>query len=256
MIIDTHSHIYMDEDYPDDKAEVVERLKTAGVGKVILPNVDLSTIPQMHALADTDPDLFSCAMGLHPTEVKEDWQSVLDEMFAYLTQRKYCALGEIGIDLYWEDDFKEIQIKAFEQQVDVAIQNDLPIIIHQRKALDECTASLKKFDKSKLHGVFHCFTGNIHEAEQMMKLGDFVLGIGGVVTFKNAGVAAAVKDIPLDRIVLETDAPYLAPVPKRGQRNETAFIAYTAAKVAEIKEMDVDAVADATSKTAIDMFGL
>lgn len=256
MIIDTHSHIYLDEDFAEDKAEVVERLKQAGVGKVILPNVDASTIPQMLALYNTDRSLFFPTMGLHPTEVKDDYKSVLaDTIYPNITS-EMVAVGEIGIDLYWEQDKLAEQTDAFEMQVGWAIEKNLPIIIHQRSALRETLDSLRKFDKSKLRGVFHCFGGTVEEANVILDSGDFVLGIGGVLTYKKSEISKCMPDIPLDRVVVETDAPYLAPTPNRGKRNETSFIVHTVQKMADLTGRTFDEVAETTTRNAERIFGI
>lgn len=254
MIIDTHSHIYLDEDFAEDKAEVVERLKQAGVGKVILPNVDASTISQMLELYRSDTSLFFPTMGLHPTEVKEDYKSVLADVIYPNISNDMVAIGEIGIDLYWEQDKLTEQIDAFETQVDWAIAKGLPIIIHQRSALQETLTSLRRFDKSKLRGVFHCFGGTLDEANVILDSGDFVLGIGGVLTYKKSDISKCMSDIPLDRVVVETDAPYLAPTPNRGKRNETAFIVHTVQKMADLTGKTFDEIAEITTRNAERIF--
>lgn len=253
VLIDTHSHIYED-DFNDDRDDVISRLLQNNVKKVLLPNIDLPSLPKMLALEKQDPVLFSSMNGLHPTSVKEDYRAQLDALYPSFSQHNYCAVGEIGLDFYWDRTFEKEQIIVFEEQVDWAIQMDLPLALHVRKALPEIIASLKKFDKCKLHGVFHSFSGSYEMSKEIERLGDFYFGINGVVTFKNAGVAEVVKKLPLERILLETDCPYLTPVPFRGKRNETSYVIYVAEKIASVKEISIDDVADQTTQNAKDLF--
>ena len=253
ILIDTHSHIYED-DFNEDRNEAISRLLSNNVKKVLLPNIDLDSLPKMLALEQTDPTLFSSMIGLHPTSVNEDYKTQLSALYESSLHHNYCAIGAIGLDFYWDRTFEKEQIIAFEEQVDWAIQKDLPLALHVRKALPETIASLKKFDKNKLHGVFHSFSGSYEMSQEITRIGDFCYGINGVVTFKNAGVAEVVKNIPLDRIVLETDCPYLTPVPYRGKRNETSYIKYIAEKIASIKEVSVEEVARQTTKNAMELF--
>ena len=253
-LIDTHSHIYLKEDFGEDLELVVERLKQAGVEHVFLPNIDSSTIDEMHELEAAEPGRFHALMGLHPTSVKENFREELDVVARCLKERDYCGVGEIGIDLYWDKTFVNEQIEAFETQIDWAISKSLPIVIHCREAFAEVVASLRRFDKTKLRGIFHSFGGSADDAEVISSLGDFWLGINGVVTFKKSTLPDVLENVPLDRLVLETDSPYLTPVPHRGKRNETAYIVHTAQKIAEIKGVSVELVAQCTTQNAKKIF--
>lgn len=253
-LIDTHSHVYED-DFDEDRNLVISRLKERGVCKVFLPNIDSASIPKMLDLENLDPSLFRAMIGLHPTSVAENWKTELDIEAAHLQKRKFCAIGEIGIDLYWDRTFIDEQISVFETQVDWAVTHDLPIVIHARKSFEEITHSLRKFDKNKLRGIFHSFSGSIEMANDIFKLGDFYLGLNGVITFKNAGVAKTISELPLTKLVLETDSPYLTPVPFRGTRNESSYVYYVAEKLSQIKECTIDSVAEATTANAEQLFG-
>ncbi len=254
-MIDTHSHLYEDE-FKDDRAEAVERLLAAGVHKVLLPNIDVESWSKMVALEDSNPQLFSSMIGLHPTSVTEHYKDDLATLKATIGQRKYVAVGEIGLDYYWDRTFYAEQQDAFREQVGWAIDLGLPVALHVRKAMDETIAVLEQFDKSDLRGVFHSFSGTIEMSREIARLGDFYYGINGVVTFKNAGIAEVVKELPLERLLLETDCPYLTPVPFRGKRNETSYVVYVAQKIAEVKGISVEEVAEATTRNAERLFGL
>lgn len=253
-LIDTHSHIYLKEDFGEDLELVVERLKQAGVEHVFLPNIDSSTIDEMHELEAAEPGRFHALMGLHPTSVKENFREELDVVAHCLKERDYCGVGEIGIDLYWDKTFVNEQIEAFETQVDWAISKSLPIVIHCREAFAEVVASLRRFDKTKLRGIFHSFGGSAVDAEVISSLGKFWLGINGVVTFKKSSLPEVIANVPLERLVLETDSPYLTPVPHRGKRNESAYIVYVAQKIAEVKGVECSLVAKQTSLNAMEIF--
>lgn len=255
FLIDTHSHLYEPE-FDDDRNEAIERLQSVGVSKVLLPNINEESIQRMLSLEKNNPLLFRSMMGLHPTEVRKDYKNVLERMSKILDSHDYCAIGEIGLDFYWDKTFEKEQTDAFEIQVDWAVKRNLPVALHVRKAMNQVIESLKKFDKEKLYGVFHSFSGSAEMAHEISQLGNFYYGINGVVTFKNAGVAEVVKTIPLDRIVLETDCPYLTPVPYRGQRNETSYVKYVAEKIAIVKEIEIEEVASVTTKNAERLFGL
>ncbi len=254
-MIDTHSHLYEDE-FNDDRAEAIGRLLTNGVHKVLLPNIDVESMPKMTALEDSNPQLFSSMVGLHPTSVTAHYKEDLATLKATIGQRRYIAVGEIGLDYYWDRTFYTEQQDAFRKQVGWAVDLILPVALHVRKAMDETIAVLKQFDKEKLHGVFHSFSGTIEMAREIARLGDFYYGINGVVTFKNAGIAEVVKDLPLERLLLETDCPYLTPVPFRGKRNETSYVVYVAQKIAEIKGITIDEVAEITTRNAEQLFGV
>ena len=253
-LTDTHSHLYEDE-FKEDRDEVIQRLKEKHVTQVYLPNIDNESIDKMLQLYRSDKQLFHIMMGLHPTSVKEDYKEMVDLIWGRLSEEEIYAIGEIGIDLYWDKTYLKEQTEAFEIQVDWAVRQGYPIVIHTRKAFEETFHSLKKFDKNKLRGIFHCYSGSKEIAEEIFKIGDFSIGVGGVLTFKNAGLAQVVKEIPLEKIVLETDCPYLTPAPYRGQRNESSYVYYVAEKLAEIKGVSLEEIAEATTRNARNIFG-
>ncbi|MBP5457921.1 MAG: TatD family hydrolase [Paludibacteraceae bacterium] len=254
-LTDTHTHLYEPE-FAEDREEVITRLKENQVTRVLLPNIDSASIEPMHTLADRHPELFHCMMGLHPTNVNENYRAELDLVESWLKKRHYCAIGEIGMDLYWDEQYKEEQAIAFETQIALSIEHNLPIDIHCRKAFEETAASIRKFKGKGVRGVFHSFTGTKEEAEAIFELGEFLLGINGIVTFKKAEIAHTLESIPMEKILLETDAPYLAPVPHRGKRNESSYLLHIAEKIAEIKGISVEEVAKTTTKNAINAFSL
>lgn len=252
-MIDTHSHLYLEE-FDDDRFEVVERAKAAGVKHLVLPNVDIETIPPLFATKKQFPEYCSLAMGLHPTSVGEGYKKDLSAIEKLLPEEEFVAIGEVGIDLYWDKTFIKEQIVAFEQQLQWATDLHLPVIIHNREATDEIFSSLRKFE-GKVDGVFHCFSGNEYEAKTMLDFG-FKLGINGVVTFKKSTLPQVLKQLSLNDLLMETDMPYLAPVPYRGKRNESAFMQQTALKLSEIFETDIAEVKRVTTKNAITLFHL
>lgn len=255
MLIDTHTHLYLDEFSPDNDA-AVERAIAAGVEKMIFPNVDLSTIAPMMALAARHPGNIYMAMGLHPTEIKETWEDDLEHLLSCFSEYpdKFIAVGEIGIDLYWDKSFWLEQMTALQRQFETANELGLPVIIHCRDGLAEV---LEVLDRGVVpRGVFHSFGGTVEEVIEIRKRGDFYFGINGIVTFKNSRLKEVLPQIGLDRILLETDAPYLAPVPHRGKRNESAFLVHTAAFVAQALGLPIEEVAIATSVNAATLFGL
>ncbi len=259
MIVDTHSHLYLPE-FDDDAAgsHAVERAIAAGVEKIILPNVDLNTIEPLHNLCDRFPRNLYPAMGLHPTELSDDPAAQVDRIEELLTtpgHRRYVAVGEIGMDLYWDKSREKEQAEVFRRQAMLAVKLGLPVIIHCREALPqtlEVLASLPEVPR----GVFHSFTGTAEDVEAIRAVGDFYFGINGIVTFKKSTLPATLPVIGIDRILLETDAPYLAPVPYRGKRNESAYITHTAAAVAAALGMTVEQVEDITTANAINLFSL
>ena len=253
-LIDTHTHIY-DHQFSLDRKETVERALNSGVKIMLLPNVDASTIAPMLELHEQYPDCTRVMMGLQPEEVKEDYKQVLDLMQKELEKGIYVGVGEIGLDFYWDATFEKEQLDAFETQLDWAKQLGLPLSIHCRNAFDKMVKILEHRQDGGLHGIMHCFTGTEEEAEVYLELG-FHLGLGGVTTYKNCGVKDYLPNLPLDRIVLETDAPYLAPVPCRGKRNEPAFLFHTAQKIAEILQISLEYLAEVTSENARTLFGL
>ena len=252
-LIDTHTHVY-DHQFSLDRNEAMQRAIDAGVGMMLLPNVDASTIAPMLELLDQYPDCTRVMMGLQPEEVKEDYRIVLGQMEKELERGVYVGVGEVGLDFYWDSTFENEQLDAFEIQLDWAKQLHLPLSIHCRNAFDKMVKILEKKQDGGLHGIMHCFTGTEEEAKVYLELG-FHLGLGGVTTYKNCGVKEYLPNLPLERIVLETDAPYLAPVPCRGKRNEPAFLVYTAQKIAEILQIPVEELAATTTANARSLFG-
>ena len=252
MLIDTHSHIYS-EDFIQDREEVVQRAFDSGIKKIILPNIDSGSIRHMLDLTDAYPQLCYPLMGLHPTSVDEDYREELKAVEYWLEKRKFYGIGEIGIDLYWDKKFKTEQIDAFRHQIKLAKSYKLPVVIHVRDSFDETYEIIKEEQDGTLKGVFHCFTGTTDEAEKVTDLG-FSLGIGGVLTFKNSKLDETIRSVDIANIVLETDAPYLAPVPRRGKRNESAYIVYVAQKLAEIYNTPFNQVAEITSANARSLF--
>jgi len=252
-MIDTHSHIYSEE-FDADRDEVIQRAKEAGVTKIVLPNVDTQSLPRMLELEAQYPDYCYAAVGLHPESVKENYQIELDIIREELERRKYLAVGEIGIDLYWDKTYQTEQIRAFQTQVEWAIEFNLPVIIHVRNSHNETIQALKPYSGKGLKGIFHCFGGTPEEAAEIFSLGDFKLGIGGVVTFKNSGLAATLMHIPLEKLVLETDSPYLTPVPFRGKRNESSYLRYVAARLSEIYAVPQDEVYRITTESTNSVF--
>lgn len=243
-MIDTHSHIYGPE-FDDDRAEVLQRARLAGVDKVLLPNINEESIARMLQVAKEYPDMCYPMMGLHPEDVKEDWAQVLDRMEMQLDGM--IAVGEVGLDFYWDTTFRKEQIEAFERQICWAVERNLPLVIHMRKAEQELLEVMERHKSDGLRGVFHCFGGSRETASRMLKHEGFVLGIGGVVTFKNSRLAETLRHVPLDRIVLETDAPYLAPVPYRGKRNEPSYVAHVARFLSDIYNVSEEEVNDVTN---------
>ena len=253
-LIDTHTHIY-DHQFSLDKNEAVQRALDAGVGMMLLPNVDASTIAPMLELYEQFPDCTRVMMGLQPEEVKEDYKEVLATMEKELEKGFYVGVGEVGLDFYWDATFEKQQLDAFETQLDWAKLLHLPLSIHCRNAFDKMVKILEKKQDGGLRGIMHCFTGTEEEAKVYLELG-FHLGLGGVTTYKNCGVKEYLPNLPLGRIVLETDAPYLAPVPCRGKRNEPAFLVHTAQRIADILQMPVEELAAATTENVKMLFKL
>lgn len=255
MIIDTHSHIYQ-EDFRNDIDEVIRRAKNADVGKILLPNIDAESIDDLHNLAATYPDYCIPMMGLHPTSVTADWVNDLKQIKAQFDRHNYIAVGEIGIDLYWDKSLRQEQILAFEEQLRWSIEYNLPVAIHSRDAINECIESVVKVGADKLRGVFHSFGGTKQELDDILHLGNFLLGINGVVTFKNSTLSEVLQHTDLSYIIIETDAPYLTPVPYRGKRNEPAYTSYVVAKLAEIYATSIDEVKHITTANATRLFAL
>ena len=253
-IIDTHTHLYLKQ-FNEDIDLVINRSKEIGVNKFILPAIDSSHFNDMHNLKKKYPNDIFLMSGLHPTDVKENYKDELDFVVNNLKTNNYVAIGEIGIDLYWDKNYLTQQQEAFKFQIKLAIKHDLPIVIHCREAFNEIFEILDEENCDKLRGVFHCFTGTFEEAQRAINLG-FVLGIGGVVTFKNGGIDKFLHKIELKNIVLETDSPYLAPAPFRGKRNESSYIIYVIEKLSEIYGISKEKIAEITSKNAEKVFRL
>lgn len=252
-MIDTHCHIYL-KDFDADRAEMILRGKNAGVRKFLLPAIDSETHISMLQLEEAFPGHCIAMMGLHPCSVKEGFEEELKIARQYLEKRKFIAIGEIGLDFYWDLSFKEQQLEVFNLQMDWALEFDIPIVIHSRESIDECIEAVAKKQNGKLKGVFHCFGGSAEQAEKVIDLG-FYLGIGGVVTFKKSRLDTVLQGIDMKYILLETDAPYLAPVPYRGKRNECSYLKLIAEKIADIKNLSLAEVDSITTKNAETLFG-
>ena len=248
MFIDTHTHLYAEE-FDNDRAVLIKKAIAAGVKKFYLPNISSASVEVMLRLEQEFPDHCVAMMGVHPCDIKANYLEELDLAEKWLKKRKFVAIGEIGIDLFWDKTFIEAQKIAFRTQIGWALQYDLPIVIHCRDAFDEIYEILSSYDKLP-RGIFHCFSGNLEQANKILDLKQFKLGIGGVLTFKNSGLDKVVGEIGLEHLVLETDAPYLAPVPFRGKRNEPIYLLEVAKKLAEIKNCGIMEVAEVTSKNA------
>ena len=253
MFVDTHSHIYSAE-FSSDRSEVIANALKSGVTKIILPNIDSSTIKPLLDLTVSNPDLFIPLIGLHPTSVKEDFHKELEIIEYWLNKRKFSGIGEIGIDLYWDKTFLNEQLEAFRIQIGWAKKAGIPIVIHVRDSFPEVIEVIEQEKGDSLRGVFHSFTGTADQAAQVIELG-FKIGVGGIVTFRNSGLDEVVQQIGLQHILLETDSPWLAPVPHRGRRNESAYITAIAAKVALLHQVSIEEVCRITSQNAQQLFG-
>lgn len=252
-MIDTHTHLYSEE-FDGDRSEMIQRALDKGISKFFLPAIDSEYHENMLTLESEYPGKIFAMMGLHPTYVKpEGWENELQIVENYLKQRKFSAVGEIGIDLYWDKTTLDIQIKAFEQQIDWAMAYDLPIVIHTRESFDQVFEVLEGKKHPKLRGIFHCFSGSLEQAKHAIDL-NFLLGIGGVVTFKNGKIDQFLHEIPLEKIVLETDSPYLAPVPHRGKRNESAYLDLVVGKLVDIYKIDFAEIDRITTENADKIF--
>jgi TatD DNase family protein len=254
LFTDTHTHLYYEIDL-QKRAGLVARCINNNVERLFLPNVDVSSVSKVFDLADAYPDMCYPMLGLHPCSVKAGWEDELNAIKLAADQHKIFAIGEIGIDLYWDKTTLDEQVKAFKTQIAWAKQFKLPIVIHCREAFNEVFEVLQQEKDENLRGIFHCFTGNVEQAHEVIDLG-FYLGIGGVITYKNAGLAEVVAQIDLNRIVLETDSPYLAPVPHRGKPNESAYLVFVAQKVAEVKQVSIEEVAALTTENSRLIFGV
>jgi TatD DNase family protein len=250
--VDTHSHIYL-PDFDADRSDCIARSVECGVDKVILPNIDSVSVPAMLDTIQKFPANCFPLIGLHPTHVKTDFETELQKVLGIYSQHTFYGIGEIGIDLYWDKSFFEQQKIVFKHQVNFALENSLPVVIHARDSFDEIIQCLKEINVKRFSGIFHAFTGTIDHAHEVIEMG-FAIGIGGVVTFKNSHLPTVVQQIDLNHIVLETDSPYLAPMPYRGKRNESSYIRLIAEKIAEIQGIKIDEVAEITTKNACSVF--
>ena len=253
-LLDTHSHIYL-EDFDIDREEMLQRAEKEGIEKILMPAIDSTTHNKMLNVASQFEDRCLSMMGLHPCSVKENYRTELNIAEGFLGKMKFIGVGETGLDYYWDLSFKKEQAICFQQQIEWALHFDLPVIIHSRNSLDDCIKMISDNQKGKLKGVFHCFSGTVKQAEQIIELG-FYLGIGGVVTYKNSGLDKVMNALSLNNVVLETDAPYLTPVPFRGKRNECSYLKYVAEKLCEIKSISVEEVAAITYRNARKLFSI
>ena len=255
-MIDTHSHIYGPE-FSEDRDAVVGRARENGVEAILLPNINAESVSPMLELCQQYPGYCFPMMGLHPEDVKEDFRARLDEMEILLNQpHPYIAIGEVGLDFYWDDTYREQQLEALERQVCWARNFDMPLVIHCRSAHRELVEVLERHRTENLSGIFHCFGGTREEAEELLSFDGFVLGIGGVLTYKKSTLPEVLNSVPLERIVLETDSPYLAPVPYRGKRNESAYVVYVAQRMAEVYACDLAEIDKRTNDTVKRLFRL
>ena len=238
-----------------DIGEVIARAKEKGVDQILMPAIDSSTHDAMLSLEETYPGTCISMMGLHPCSVKENYLEELRSVEEWLAKRKFVAIGEIGLDFYWDISFKDKQYDAFNRQVEWALQYDIPIAIHSRNAIDECIKVVQEHQRGRLKGVFHCFSGTLGQAQEIIEAG-FYLGIGGVLTYKNAGLDKVIKEIDPRHMILETDAPYLTPVPFRGKRNESGYLSYILQKLADTRETNAAEIAAITTQNAEKLFGL
>ncbi len=254
ILTDTHTHLYAEE-FLSDRSQSIQQAIDAGISRMFMPNIDVKSIQPMLDVAWSFPQHCFPMMGLHPCSVDEYVEENLFQIHKWFKKRKFYAVGEIGLDYYWSLDFKDQQIAAFKKQLQWAIQFDLPVVIHSRNANDDIISIITQMKHPKLRGIFHCFSGNAEQAKQITDLG-FYLGIGGVLTFKNAGLDKAIEAVSLEQMVLETDSPYLAPVPHRGKRNESLYIEIIARKLAELKNVSLETVAQITTENSKKIFGI
>ena len=260
-IIDTHSHLFVEE-FAQDRAEVMCRAREAGITRVVMPNIDMASVEPMLQVCVEYPGFCFPTIGLHPTEVKDDWRQILAMMKSRLEASvrgetdhvPFVAVGEVGLDFYWDSTYREEQLSALEEQIAWALEYDLPMVIHSREAFSDLYALFSRYKDTPLRGVFHSFTGTADEARALLELPGFVLGVNGVSTFKKSALPEALGEIPLARLVVETDSPYLAPVPYRGKRNESAYVVGVVEKLAEVYRLPVEQVASLVYETSHTMF--
>ena len=254
MIIDTHSHIYLPE-FDPDRAEMIARAENEDVELILMPAIDSGThLIMLETEKDFDKKCMPM-MGLHPCSVKEGYKVELKILTEYFEKRQFVAAGETGLDFYWDRTFTKEQYDYFQIQIGLALQNDIPVVIHSRDSIDACIKVISENQKGDLKGVFHCFSGNLEQAKQIIDLG-FYLGIGGVITFKNSGLDKVMADTDMKNVVLETDAPYLAPVPFRGKRNECSYLKYVVEKLSEVKNLSKEEIKNITTENARKLFSL
>ena len=254
-LIDTHSHLFLEEFDPDFE-QVIERAKASGISKIFMPNIDCSTVGPMLKVASACKGYCIPMIGLHPTSVNDTYEGELKKLKCILDNNPgmFSAIGEIGMDLYWDKTYIEEQKIVFERQIRWSLDNDLPLVIHSRNSFDEIYTILRKYFQEPISGIFHSFTGSLEDAERIMEFDGFMLGINGVVTFKKSTLPQVLKQIPLDRIVLETDSPYLTPAPFRGKRNESAYLSFILTKLSEIYGVPEEIVSRTTTQNALKVF--
>lgn len=253
-LLDTHSHIYLEE-FDHDREIMIQRAEKEGVIKIIMPAIDSSTHERMLETFSEFPEICLIMMGLHPCSVKENYKEELAIAEDYLKKRKFQAIGETGLDYHWDLTFKKEQIESFQRQIELSLHYGISLVIHSRNSIADCIKMVAQNQNGKLKGVFHCFSGTLDQAQQIIDLG-FYLGIGGVITYKNSGLDKVIQDISLDHLVLETDAPYLSPVPFRGKRNECSYLKYVLQKLADIKQVSKEEIAAATTSNAMELFSI
>lgn len=252
-VVDTHSHLFVEE-FDADRHEVMLRAREAGVKHIFMPNIDLASVEPMLQVCAEYPDFCSPMLGLHPTEVKADYREDLAQLKALLDQHPFVAIGEVGLDLYWDKTYKNQQIAALEEQIGWALERNLPLVIHSREAFEELYALFSHYKDTPIRGIFHSFTGTADEAQALLEFPGFMLGINGVVTFKKSTLPEVLREVPLSRVVVETDSPYLAPTPYRGKRNESSYVVRVVEKLAEIYGLCPEAVAEQTTSNANAVF--
>ncbi|MBR5593194.1 MAG: TatD family hydrolase [Bacteroidaceae bacterium] len=253
-LVDTHTHLFTAE-FDVDRSAAVQRALDAGVGALCLPAINEESLPSLMAMCDAFPGVCYPMIGLHPTELGDDYNCVLDRMYNILkSDNRIVAIGEVGLDYYWDDTKKEMQRSAFRRQIEWALETALPLAIHSRSAFDDLYTIMNEYRGRGLTGVFHCFSGNDDEARKLLSFDGFYLGIGGVVTYKKSTLPDVLKSVPLERVLLETDSPYLAPVPKRGKRNESSYVPYIADFLAGVYGCPVEEVASVTTANARNLF--
>jgi TatD DNase family protein len=254
IIIDTHSHIYLPE-FDQDRQAIIERADKAGIMRILMPAIDSTTHENMLQFEKQFAGKCMAMMGLHPCSVMEKYDVELGIIEQHLSKKKFVAIGETGLDFYWDLSYKDQQYEVFQKQINWALQYDMPVVIHSRNSIDECIEMIQKNQDGSLKGVFHCFSGSLQQAKKIMELG-FYMGIGGVITFKNSGLDLVMKEAGLSNVVLETDAPYLAPVPYRGKRNEPCYLSYVVDKLASVTTASIEEVSKITTANAQKLFSI